>query len=167
MTAYAFPSASLSSSMVRTPRLGAAISSCASEMGSEGEESKRWWVGGSHRGIAGGLAAYGALHDDFALPVGYLDGRDFHFHRAAAWLMFAGFACQAAAILVAVDAVPENDEPSVKSVRSGAVYGRLSVGKGFFERCRCWLVRPCIRPVGAAYHVPLAIMPFARLRSRS
>jgi hypothetical protein len=27
------------------------------------------------------------------------------------------------------------------------------------------LVRPCIRPTGAAFHMPLAIMPFARLRS--
>ena len=33
--------------------------------------------------------------------------------------------------------------------------------------CSCWLVRPCIRPVGAALHTPLAIMPFARPRSRS
>jgi uncharacterized membrane protein len=49
-----------------------------------------------------GWPAYGALHDDFAVPVGYLDGRDFHFHGAAAWLMFAGFACQAASILVVV-----------------------------------------------------------------
>jgi hypothetical protein len=49
----------------------------------------------------------------------------------------------------------------------GAVYGRLSVGKGFVSFCSCWLVRPCIRPVGAAFHVPLAIMPFARFRSRS
>jgi hypothetical protein len=48
------------------------------------------------------------------------------------------------------------------------MYGRLSVGKGFFGAfCSCWLVRPCIRPVGAAFHAPLAIMPFARLRSRS
>ena len=31
----------------------------------------------------------------------------------------------------------------------------------------CWLVRPCIRPVDAAFHAPRAIMPFARLRSRS
>ncbi|MER9583978.1 FAD-dependent oxidoreductase, partial [Mesorhizobium sp. M0276] len=28
----------------------------------------------------------------------------------------------------------------------GAVYGRLSVGKGFVSFCSCWLVRPCIRP---------------------
>jgi len=47
------------------------------------------------------------------------------------------------------------------------VYGRLSVGKGFLSICSRWLVRPCIRPVGAAFHAPLAIMPFARLRSRS
>lgn len=51
--------------------------------------------------------------------------------------------------------------------RKRAVYGRLSVGKGFVSFCSCWLVRPCIRPVGAAFHVPLAITPFARFRSRS
>lgn len=51
--------------------------------------------------------------------------------------------------------------------RKGAVYGRLSVGKGFLSICICWLVRPCIRPIGAAFHMPLAIMPFARIRSRS
>lgn len=32
----------------------------------------------------------------------------------------------------------------------------------FCMDCLCWLVRPCIRPVGAAFHVPLAIMPFAQ-----
>ena len=37
----------------------------------------------------------------------------------------------------------------------------------YLSICSCWLVRPCIRPVGAAFHAPLAIMPFARLRSRS
>jgi hypothetical protein len=49
-----------------------------------------------------GWPAYGVLHDDFTVPVGYLDGRDFHFHGGAAWLMFAGFACQAASILIVV-----------------------------------------------------------------
>lgn len=49
-----------------------------------------------------GWPAYGVLHDDFAVPVGRLDGRDFHFHGAALWLMFAGFACQAASIPVTV-----------------------------------------------------------------
>src|SRR5688500_17389574 len=39
--------------------------------------------------------------------------------------------------------------------------------RGSLSACSCWLVRPCIRPVDAACHVPLAIMPFARLRSRS
>jgi hypothetical protein len=52
--------------------------------------------------------------------------------------------------------------------RKGAVYERLSVGKGLSEPfCSRWLVRPCIRPVGAAFHAPLAIMPFAQFRSRS
>ena len=41
------------------------------------------------------------------------------------------------------------------------------LARGSLSLCSCWLVRPCIRPVGAAFHVPLAIMPFARLRSRS
>ena len=30
-----------------------------------------------------------------------------------------------------------------------------------------WLVRSCVRPVMRPFHMPLAIMPFARLRSRS
>lgn len=30
--------------------------------------------------------------------------------------------------------------------------------QGVLELCRCWLVRPCIRPVGAAIHAPLAII---------
>ncbi|MFD2055841.1 hypothetical protein ACFSQT_23085 [Mesorhizobium calcicola] len=59
-------------------------------------------VGGSHRGIAGGLASVWCAARRLAVPVGYLDGRDFHFHGAAAWLMVAGFACQAASILVVV-----------------------------------------------------------------
>jgi hypothetical protein len=46
--------------------------------------------------------AYGVLYDDFSIPAGHLDGRDYHFHGAAAWLMFVGFACQAAAILIVV-----------------------------------------------------------------
>ena len=41
------------------------------------------------------------------------------------------------------------------------------LARGSLSVCSCWLVRPCIRPVGAACHMPLAIMPFARLRSRS
>ena len=41
------------------------------------------------------------------------------------------------------------------------------LARAYLSFCRCWLVRPCIGPVGAAFHVPLAIMPFARLRSRS
>src|SRR5262245_33002090 len=41
------------------------------------------------------------------------------------------------------------------------------LARGSLSVCSCWLVRPCIRPIGAAFHMPLAIMPFARLRSRS
>jgi len=49
-----------------------------------------------------GWPAYGVLHDDFSIPAGHLHGRYYHFHGAEAWLMFVGFACQAAAILIVV-----------------------------------------------------------------
>jgi hypothetical protein len=47
-----------------------------------------------------GFPAYGVLRDDFAVPVGYGNGGYYHFHGVAAWLMFAGFACLGASILV-------------------------------------------------------------------
>jgi hypothetical protein len=49
-----------------------------------------------------GWPAYGVLRDDFAVPVGHGNGPYYHFHGAAAWLMFAGFACLGASILVGV-----------------------------------------------------------------
>jgi hypothetical protein len=45
--------------------------------------------------------------------------------------------------------------------------GRLSIGAGWFGYCGCWLVRPYIQPVGAAFYMPLTIMLFARLKARS
>ena len=84
---------------------------------------------------------------------------------AAEWLLSGAWHPKAASLL----STPHRPFGKVATNGgNGALYGRLSVGKGFFESfCICWLVRPCIRPVGAAFHVPLAIMPFARLRSRS
>ena len=49
-----------------------------------------------------GFSAYGVLRDDLSIPIRYGDGRDYHFHGAAAWLLFAGFVCVGASILVAV-----------------------------------------------------------------
>jgi len=49
-----------------------------------------------------GFPAYGVWRDDFAVPVGQGDGGYYHFHGASAWLMFVGFACVAASILIVV-----------------------------------------------------------------
>jgi hypothetical protein len=41
------------------------------------------------------------------------------------------------------------------------------LARGFLSLAVRWLVRPCVRPMMRPCHAPLAIMPFARLRSRS
>jgi hypothetical protein len=61
-----------------------------------------------------GFPAYGVWRDDFAVPVGQGDGRYYHFHGAEAWLMFAGFACVGASILIVV-ARRLNGEPDGKT----------------------------------------------------
>ena len=50
----------------------------------------------------------------------------------------------------------------------GIVCGRPDVGKDFLEAsAQRWSVRSCVLPVMRPFHAPLAIMPFARLRSQS
>ena len=49
-----------------------------------------------------GIWVPGVLRDDLAVPVRYGHGRYYHFHGAAAWLLFAGFVCLGANILLAI-----------------------------------------------------------------
>ena len=55
-----------------------------------------------------GFGAYGVLRDDLVVPASTRSGQFigprhyYHFHGAAAWLMFAGFACLAASIVVVI-----------------------------------------------------------------
>ena len=51
-----------------------------------------------------GIWVPGLLHDDLAVPIAvrFANGRYYHFHGAAAWLLFAGFVLVAASIALAV-----------------------------------------------------------------
>ncbi|GEP61816.1 hypothetical protein RSO01_89820 [Reyranella soli] len=52
-----------------------------------------------------GFGAYGVLRDDLAVPASRRYGgakHYYHFHGVAAWLIFAGFACLGASIILVV-----------------------------------------------------------------
>jgi hypothetical protein len=52
-----------------------------------------------------GFGAYGVLRDDLAVPASTRYGltrHDYHFHGETAWLMFAGFACLGASIVLVI-----------------------------------------------------------------
>ena len=68
-----------------------------------------------------GWPAYGVLHDDFSVPSGGHDGRYYHFHGAGAWLMFVGFACEAAAILIVVSLRLTASNPGAKAGQNVAM----------------------------------------------
>jgi hypothetical protein len=49
-----------------------------------------------------GIWVPGVLRDDVAVPVRHGGGRQYHFHGVAAWLLFAGFVCLGASVLLAI-----------------------------------------------------------------
>ncbi|HWB47809.1 MAG TPA: hypothetical protein VG651_01765 [Stellaceae bacterium] len=51
-----------------------------------------------------GFGLYGALRDDFAVPVSprHSNGRSYHFHGAAAWFVAAGFICVGVSVIIVI-----------------------------------------------------------------
>ena len=49
-----------------------------------------------------GVWVPGLLRDDLTVPFRHSGGRYYHFHGIAAWLLFAGFVCVGASVLLAI-----------------------------------------------------------------
>ena len=77
-----------------------------------------------------GVWVPGLLRDDLIVPARYSGGRYYHFHGVAAWLLFAGFVCVGASVLLAI-ARRRRTGPGGKTDQRVAVVMGLSLAGAF------------------------------------